>query len=450
MLGLVSQLTNKTGIPFPLANPEKAPKKAKVAALARVCDELWWRRKVRTKQWRELEALAREMGLVSLKRGAYVSDFTFKRRWLQKQENRALLEALEAINEEGATYTLAELADLSTSNPAIRRAEMMVRTRGFEEIAKHSTVAYQAMFYTITCPSKFHSALHYGGANPKYQGSTPREAQEYLNTQWQRARAAFGRKDIQPYGMRVTEPHHDGTPHWHLLLFIPANQAAQATEILRHYALAEDGDEPGAALRRFTAETIDPKKGSATGYIAKYISKNIDGLGIDADSYGRDAKESAIRIEAWASVWGIRQFQQIGGPSVTVWRELRRLDSTAEDKDLLQRLVAAADSSDWEEYTRLMGGAICARKARPLRPMMITREALNKYGEAVKTLKGLLYGVERVATRVHEWTVRLVSQNVSQATADAEVSAIQSDHIQHMNPYLLAPPSNFAPLEFCQ
>lgn len=81
---------------------------------------------------------------------------------------------------------------------------------------------------------------------------------------------------------------------------------------------------------------------------------------------------------------------------------------------------------------------------------MITREALNKYGEAVKTLRELLYGVERVATRVHEWTIRLVAKSVSRATSDAEVSGIQSDHIRHMNPDLLAPPSNVAPLEFCQ
>ncbi|WP_317929941.1 hypothetical protein [Halioxenophilus sp. WMMB6] len=56
-------------------------------------------------------------------------------------------------------------------------------------------------------------------------------------------------------------------------------------------------------------------------------SENIDGHGIDSDSYGFDAKDDVTRIEAWASTWAIRQFQKIGGASVTVWRELRRLDA---------------------------------------------------------------------------------------------------------------------------
>ncbi|KWZ99042.1 bacteriophage replication protein A family protein [Citrobacter koseri] len=49
--------------------------------------------------------------------------------------------------------------------------------------------------------------------------------------------------DLQVYGMRVVEPHHDGTPNWHMLLFCKPEQRKHITEIMRRYALKEDGDE---------------------------------------------------------------------------------------------------------------------------------------------------------------------------------------------------------------
>ena len=88
-------------------------------------------------------------------------------------------------------------------------------------------------------------------------------------------RTAFKDNDLEVYGMRVVEPHHDGTPHWHMMLFCKPGQRKAINEIMRRYALKEDGHEKGAAKQRFESRHLN--QGGAAGYIAKYIAKNIDG-----------------------------------------------------------------------------------------------------------------------------------------------------------------------------
>ena len=75
----------------------------------------------------------------------------------------------------------------------------------------------------------------------------PDEENTYLNKQWQKTRAEFKRQNIEPYGFRVVEPQHDGTPHWHMLFFIESDKLKTLQSVIRHYALEVDGDEKGAA-----------------------------------------------------------------------------------------------------------------------------------------------------------------------------------------------------------
>ncbi len=177
----------------------------------------------------------------------------------------------------GDVLNLAEVLKRSVANPAVRRAELMVRLRGFEDYANGK--GHTALFYTITTPSKYHRTSG-AGLNDKYQDYTPRDAQAYLCDVWARIRAKLKREELNVYGFRVAEPHHDGTPHWHILLFMPADQAKSVSAIIRDYAMQEDGTEAGADKHRFEAVAIKSDKGSATGYIAKYVSKNIDGFGL--------------------------------------------------------------------------------------------------------------------------------------------------------------------------
>ncbi|WP_347369201.1 replication endonuclease, partial [Vibrio vulnificus] len=81
-------------------------------------------------------------------------------------------------------------------------------------------------------------------------------------------------------------------------------------------ALVDSPNEKGAKKRRFTSETIDFNRGSAVGYVAKYLSKNVDGQHIEKDRNSNlSGIEAAERVVTWARVNQIRQFQFIGGPS---------------------------------------------------------------------------------------------------------------------------------------
>ena len=377
--------------------------------IARLSDALWWRRRLRVSVGRRVEAAAIFLGLVHRRAGIYASDETVARRRGQLRRNADMLARAVAENEDGQRYTLEELAALSVSNPVLRRGELMTRIAGFEAVAK--SAGHLGLFVTVTAPSRYHARLSDGRENPRYGGGSPRDAQASLCAAWARARAAIKRAAIALYGFRVVEPHHDGTPHWHMLVFAPADQAAPAMGIMRRYFMAEDGDEAGADRARFRAVEIDWKRGSAAGYIAKYIAKSIRGLGGVADfadaEDGASGAENSERIDAWAACWGIRQCQQIGGPSVTVWRELRRLDYGG--NGVIDHAAAAADVGNWRRYVEVMGGPVLDRLARPIRPWRVWSDEPGRYLDA----KGdRVVGVEspgdRRETRAHRWVVKVL------------------------------------------
>lgn len=367
-------------------------------AIARMTDPLWHRRQLRKTHAKNVEGAAIKLGYVNRAKQVYVSDVTLQRRTQQNARNLAMLEATEATNEHGDTFTLAELAAKGPSNKEVRRAELMTRINGFERIAKD--LGHAGLFFTITCPSYMHKWATNGKGkgvyeNPRYQGTTPREAQGYLSKVWARIRAALQRAKVGIYGFRIAEPNHDGTPHWHCLVFHPAGHFESLRAIVKKHALKEAPDEPGAARHRVDFKVMDGR--SAAGYIAKYVAKNIDGHKLQTDLCGgvelvADGMETARRVEAWATTWGIRQFQQIGGAPIGPWRELRRVKELPEGApdhlakawrsvNKLQQLEGKENASvSWQHYTQAQGGVFCGRRYR-VRITKTPTDQLGRYGE---------------------------------------------------------------------
>lgn len=400
---------------FRLKAPEPKGQRTYESCILRMCNPKWWRRQARSTYLRTAEAQARELGLVRLQRGLYVSDDAYKAFLQRARKNAETLANTLAINTTtGEELALAEVMSHTVAEPAIRRGEMIVRIRGMEETAKND--GQVALFVTITTPSAYHAYHKNGRPNPKFQGHSPRAGQACLSKVWQRIRAKAHREGILWHGLRIAEPHHDGTPHWHLIVFVPRGQAAKLRLIFEDYATREDKAElAGETWKRCKVIPIDPRKGSAAGYAAKYVSKNIDGYALngvllrDADNetseHTLDPTDTAARVRAWASTWGIRQFQFFGTPPVSVWRELRRLGLIT-DNVIAEALRQAADTCDWSRFMELMGGPAASREDHPMRLVWRadTNSRKGEYGEPIARPVLLCSGQE-YHTRTDEWEI---------------------------------------------
>lgn len=400
----------------PWASRRKMPLDEMAASIRKMLDDRFWSRLLRkyARRWREHLHIA--FGDVRRDVSPYCSKNHVTQWDARRKRSRAIMSRLELEDQvTGERMSLIEQIDKSVSNPEKRRVELMTRIGGFEKVATES--GYAGSFFTLTAPSKYHAYTAFGHRNHKWNGASPRRTQRYLNQIWQQIRAELARREIPVFGLRVAESHHDGTPHWHGLLFTAPEHTAELQEVMEDYATREDEDElKGKAGKqpRFELKPIDPALGSATGYVVKYISKNIDGYALDGESdheSGRPLKETAKHATAWASCWGIRQFQFLGGAPVSVWRELRRL----KNQDLADRvspvfgeLHRAAHAGDWQGYITLQGGPFVSRSKLVLRAWYQYKNEPSSYGEYQKAIKGLVMpasSIPPVETRLHSYRI---------------------------------------------
>ena len=382
-------------------------------------------------------------GEVNKDRSPYASKTAIRDVHARRLANLEYLKSCELENKAtGERIDLISKVMASISNPEIRRMELMNTIAGIERYA--ASVGDVGMFITITTPSKYHPTRQVGkGENKTVQlnhgwndeAYTPKDGQRYLCGIWSKMRTAFKDNDLQVYGMRVVEPHHDATPHWHMMLFCKRSQRKQIIDIMRRYAMKEDGNERGAARNRFEAKHLN--KGGAAGYIAKYIAKNIDGYALDGQldkDTGKPLKDTASAVTAWASTWRIPQFKPIGIPTMGAYRELRKLPrgvSIASDFDeRVEAARAAADEGEFDFYIAAQGGANVKRGDQTVRVARTTTDEVNEYEEDIERVVGIYaphLGAGHIRiTRTSEWRIVPKAVAVEPLTLKSGIAAPRS------------------------
>ncbi|ELB2062162.1 replication endonuclease [Vibrio parahaemolyticus] len=474
---------------FGVKPPRKYKEQSELSALqdiSKLISEKWWCGRLNKIRKIMREHLAIAMGQVSSKASPYASWDCVREHQEQQTANYEYIKQCQLLDEEtGEEADLWDMVKKSVANPAIRRHELMVRCRGCEDIGNE--LGLQGLFLTLTTPAKYHNSYKKGGFIGHWNGASPRDAQTYLNNVWQRIRAKLGRKEIRWFGVRVAEPHHDGTPHWHLLIWVKPEDKEAVTEIFVDYATKEDKHELFDKQGKFDHSArcdvgeIDPEKGTATGYIAKYISKNIDGFAMDdevSDETGKSVKDMAKNVSAWKSRWNIRQFQFFGGAPVTTYRELRRFANQnkkafmeylfmQERVDLLtiysmlqrdlvgpikpSKLITneelmkvigdsyqartksedasitdtlkAADHGNWQGYIMGQGGPFVKREDLLIVNSYEFLPFASPHGEDVRKIEGFATPEETIKTRTKVWTI----QKKSKVNDEAKACALGSE-----------------------
>lgn len=263
-----------------------------------------------------------------------------------------------------------------------------------------------------------------GKPNPTWDHSTVRKSSDYLVDTFAAFRKAMHKKELRWYGVRVAEPHHDGTVHWHLLCFMRKKHRRAITELLRRFAIREDraelGNNTGA---RFKSKLIDPRKGTPASYIAKYVSKNIDGRGLGdtvSKETGKSLCDSAEHVTAWASLHRVQQFRFFGIPGRQAYRELRLFASQATRAmktskpgapvlmdPKLDAVLAAADVGCFATYIMKQGGVLVPRKNYLIHTAYEPTVEPGTYGDHGIPIYGIwspITGKEnKICTHVHTW-----------------------------------------------
>ena len=147
--------------------------------LNRFADPIFWRRKLRKIQAFTVEQLARDLRLVHKKASPYVSNYSIRKRRERKRKSAEIMSNLFAVPDGSNPFdefeTLQSIIERSHTSGKQQAAELMVRIRGFEELA--DMYGHCGEFYTLSAPSRYHSVHYTGIPNNKYDFLSPIDTQ---------------------------------------------------------------------------------------------------------------------------------------------------------------------------------------------------------------------------------------------------------------------------------
>lgn len=298
------------------------------------------KRRFRQKYKRGISHINQALKLIS-KRQKHASSFEIFLRDEQKKSTREWAKKT-IIKRDGEKICLSDIISKAGQR---KLAEVYTLTTGLESYAVAAGLTWA--FMTLTAPPQMHP--NPGKGKNSYSGGTPLDAQQWIKNEYKKAEARCRKQGIIISGLRVAEPHKDGCPHWHVLIFAALSDMEKIEEQFRFCKRWKK--DAGLKFK------LNNGAARAASYLFKYVLKTISSV--------EKLEGEMASVDTWRGAWGIRAFQFFGMPPVTLWRQLRaQKECPTEPK--LKGIWLAANRGDGHAFIGLAGGLNTKRINRPI------------------------------------------------------------------------------------
>jgi hypothetical protein len=324
------------------------------------------RRRIRREAGQVRQHLAAALGTVGRGAAPYADDYSLA-RWTERQDAAAAWAETHALT--GADGTAVPMSRMIAASHDAQRARLYAMMLGVDGLAQRMDIGVDEadeplkmtpIFLTLTLPPEWHPSPKVGNRTWT-PDRAPHLADAALRRMWARFRALLADRDIATLGLRVWEPHRDGCPHAHALLYVEPGQVEAVDDALQTVC-PELG--PG---RRVASKlvVVDRKRASPATYIAKYILKTCAGgpaeeeraAAMGADDDTDDQLAHYERHRATASERGWRRFAWLGVHGVQrVWQRLLTTEHLPEDAPPRVRMAwYALQDGRWADALEALG-----------------------------------------------------------------------------------------------
>jgi len=268
----------------------------------KLCSVKYLNRKISSAIKQNRELVAMKLGFIGKFGTSVVTNAAIEELKQTRKKSENFLKDRVLVNKAtGACFPLHKL----TEQKSRLYAENLCFLNGLNDYAIRNN--FSAALITITLPSSFRLK------NTKNSIVSPPKANKYLLSKWLKYKNKIDRWISPCYMFKVVEPHEDGLPHWHIMIFFPCQMKK------RH----QDSLLKAFDLKSFRSNLIDwsdlnLKENHAIGYLAKKIKNDL------GPANRINFSNENVKRCAYLSTWKIAGNEFLGLPQQTkgLWREL--------------------------------------------------------------------------------------------------------------------------------